>query len=166
MIRISTLVVTIALLAFMWGCAPQAAPDTREADERAIREIEIEWSKAAVAKDVERYMSFYADDASVFRPGNPTVTGKDATRKGLDAFFAVPGASFSLQTAKVVASRSGDLAYTYGTYAATMNDAKGKPVNDKGKYVVVYRKQPDGKWKVVADIYNSDVPAPAPPKKK
>ena len=165
MIRISTLVVTIALLAFMWGCAPPAAPDTREADERAIRELDIECSKALAAKDADRCMSCYADDASVFRPGNPTVTGKDATRKGLDAFFAVPGASFSLQTAKVVASRSGDLAYTYGTYAATMNDAKGKPVNDKGKYVAVYRKQPDGKWKVVADIFNSDLPAPAPPKK-
>jgi len=36
--------------------------------------------------------------------------------------------------------------------------------NDKGKYVTVYRKQPDGKWKVVADIFNSDLPAPAPPK--
>jgi ketosteroid isomerase-like protein len=46
-----------------------------------------------------------------------------------------------------------------------MNDPKGKPVNDKGKYVTVYGKQPDGKWKVVVDIFNSDLPAPAPPKK-
>jgi uncharacterized protein (TIGR02246 family) len=165
MIRLSMLVVTVALLAFMSGCAPQAAPDTREADERTIREIEIEWSKASAAKDVERSMSFYADDASVFEPGKPMVTGKDAIRKGLDADFAVPGASLSFQTAKVVAARGGDLAYTYGTYAMTMKDAKGKPVNDKGKFVTVYGKQPDGKWKVVADIWNSDLPAPAPPKK-
>jgi len=94
MIRISVLVVTIALLAFMWGCAPQAAPDTREADERAIREIDIEGSKAAAAKDMERYMSCYADDASVFEPGKPVVTGKDAIRKGVDALFAIPGFSF------------------------------------------------------------------------
>jgi uncharacterized protein (TIGR02246 family) len=165
MIRFSMLVVSIALLAFMWGCAPQAAPDTREADERAIREIEIEWSKAQAAKDVERCMSFYADDASEFEPGKPMDTGKDAIRKSLAAFFAAPGASLTFQTAKVVVARGGDLAYTYGTNATTMNDAKGKPVNDKGKYVAVYRKQPDGKWKVVADIFNSDLPAPAPPKK-
>jgi uncharacterized protein (TIGR02246 family) len=165
MIRISTRVVTVALLAGMWGCAPQAAPDTREADERAIREIEIEWSKAVAAKDVERCMSFYADDASVFETGSPMFTGKDTIRKGFDAIFAMPGASVSFQTAKVVAARGGDLAYTYGTYAMTMNDAKGKPVNDKGKYVTVYAKQPDGKWKAVADIRNSDLPAPAPPKK-
>ena len=165
MIRFSMLVVTIAILACMWGCAPQAAPDTREADERAIREIEIEWSKAMAAKDAERVMSFYADDASVFEPGSPMVTGKDAIRKNFDAILAMPGASVSFQTAKVVVARSGDLAYTDGTYALTMSDPKGKPANDKGKYVTVYGKQPDGKWKAVADIRNSDLPAPAPPKK-
>jgi len=165
MIRISMLVVSVVLLAFMWGCAPQAAPDTREADERAIRELDSECSKAAAAKDVERYMSCYADDAVEFEPGKPMVTGKDAIRKGIDAFFAMPGFSLSFQSDKVVVARSGDLAYSYGTYAMTVNDAKGKPVNDKGKFVSAYRKQPDGKWKVVADIYNSDVPAPAPPKK-
>ena len=110
-------------------------------------------------------MSFYADDASMFEPGSPMVTGKDAIRKGIDAFFAMPGFSLSFQSDKVVVARSGDLAYSHGTYAMAINDAKGKPVNDKGKYVTVYTKQPDGKWKVVADIYNSDVPAPAPPKK-
>ena len=165
MLRFSTLVVTFALLAGMWGCAPQPAPDTREADERAIREIEIEWSKAQAAKDVERCMSFYADDASEFEPGKPIATGKDAIRKGYDAFFATPGISSNFQTAKLVVARGGDLAYTYGTSATTKNDAKGKPVNDKGKYVTVYAKQPDGKWKVVADIFNSDLPAPVPPKK-
>jgi uncharacterized protein (TIGR02246 family) len=165
MIRFSVLVVTFALLAFMWGCAPQAAPDTREADERAIRELDIECSKAGAAKDVERYMSCFADDASVFEPGRPVVTGRDAIRKGTDALFAIPGFSLSFQVAKVVVARSGDLAYSHGTYAMTMNDAKGKPVNEKGKFVTAYRKQPDGKWKVVADIFNSDLPAPAPPKK-
>ena len=138
MIRFSTLVVTIALLAFMWGCAPQPAPDTREADERAIREIEIEWSKALAARDVEGCMSFYADDASMFEPGKPMVTGKDAIRKTTEALFATPGFSLSFQTVKVEVSRTGDLAYSYGTNTVTMNNAKGQPVTEKGKYVAVY----------------------------
>jgi uncharacterized protein (TIGR02246 family) len=167
MTRFAMLAGSVALLGFMWGCATPPPPDTRAADERAIRELETEWSKAAAARDVERYASFYADDATAFDPGTPMVTGKDAIRKGLDAFFATPGLSMSFQTAKVEVARSGDLAYTYGTYTMTRNDPKGKPVNDQGKFVTVYRKQPDGKWKAVADIYNSDLPAPAPqPKKK
>ena len=40
------------------------------------------------------------------------------------------------------------------------NGPKGKPVADRGKYVTIWRKQPDGKWKVVADILNSDLPVP------
>jgi len=165
MTRFAMLTGGVALLSFMWGCAAPPPPDTREADERAVREIETEWSKAAATKDVERFASFYADDATAFGPGTPMVTGKDAIRKTLDVFFATPGVSLSLQLTKVEVSRGGDLAYCSGTYTGTMNDPKGKPVTDKGKYVVVYKKQPDGKWKCVADIWNTDLPAPAPAKK-
>jgi ketosteroid isomerase-like protein len=42
----------------------------------------------------------------------------------------------------------------------TVNDASGKPVNDHGKYVVVWEKQRDGNWKCGTDIWNSDLPAP------
>jgi ketosteroid isomerase-like protein len=47
-----------------------------------------------------------------------------------------------------------------------MNDASGKPVNDRGKYVEVWEKQSDGKWKCGSDIWNSDMAAPAPSEKK
>ena len=166
MTRFAMLAGSVALLGFMWGCATPPPPDTRAADEQVIRETETQWAKAAAAKDVERFMSFYADDASLFAPGTPTATGKEAIRKGTETLFATPGFSLSFQTVKVEVSRGGDLAYCSGTYAMTMNDPKGKPVNDKGKYVAVYRKEPDGAWKAVADINNSDLPAPAPPPKK
>jgi hypothetical protein len=48
----------------------------------------------------------------------------------------------------------------------TSKDARGKTVSDTGKSVEVWKKQADGKWKTVADIFNSDMPvvqAPAPP---
>ncbi len=47
-----------------------------------------------------------------------------------------------------------------------MNDPQGKQMSDHGKYMVVWRKQADGKWKAVGDMFNSDVPLPAPPEKK
>ena len=165
MTRFAMLAGSVALLSFMWGCATPPPPDTRAADERAIREIEVEADKAAAAKDLDRYVSFYADDAALFFPNTPLVTGKDAIRKTWGALFATPGFSISFQPTKVEVSRGSDLAYCYGTYAMTMNGPKGKPVTDKGKYVAVYKKQPDGKWKCVADIHNSDLPAPAPAKK-
>ena len=51
-------------------------------------------------------------------------------------------------------------------YMLTLKDSQGKPVTDHGKLVEVWKKQADGKWKSVVDIFNSDLPLPAPPEKK
>jgi len=135
-------------------------PDTRAADERAVREADAAWSKAAAAKDLERVLSSYAEDAIKCDPNSPMLTGKESIRKSWSEAMATPGFAVSWQASKAEASRSGDLAYTVGTYQLTVNDPKGKPLTDRGKYVTVWKKQPDGNWKVVADIYNSDLPAP------
>ena len=58
--------------------------------------------------------------------------------------------------------KSGDLGFVSGTYELTMNDASGKPVTDKGKYVEVWEKKADGKWKCGTDTWNSDLPASTP----
>ena len=52
---------------------------------------------------------------------------------------------------------SGDQAYEWGTFAVT--DKSGATV-DKGKYLTVYKKE-DGKWLIVHDTWNSDMPAQA-----
>jgi len=66
----------------------------------------------------------------------------------------------------VEVARSSDLAYLMGVYQLTMKDPQGKPVMDQGKLVEVWKKQADGKWKTVADIFNSDLPPAAPLEKK
>src|SRR3981081_2549123 len=56
------------------------------ADEKAVRDADAEWSKAAGAKDLDKTVSFYADDALVLPPNEPAVTSKDGIRnlwKGL-----------------------------------------------------------------------------------
>lgn len=162
MTRFCMLAGGLALFGLMLGCGPAPAPDTRAADEKAIRAAEAEALKAAVAKDVERLASFYAEDAVLLMPGTPRGVGKDAIRKTWGGLFAAPGASLNFQPDKVEVSRGGDLAYCYGTYALTVNDPRGRPLAAKGDYVVVYRKQADGQWKLVADIGNTALPAPAP----
>ncbi len=160
MSRFWSLLPITGLLCLTTACTqPQPpAPDTRAADERAIRDLEIEWSKMMAAKDVERVVSYYADDASLFELNAPIATGTAAIRASFTKLFAMPGVSLNFQTVKVEVARGGDLAYSHGTYTFSMDGPKGKPVNDKGKYVTVYRKQAGGQWKAVADINNSDLP--------
>ncbi len=147
----------VALLVFATGgCAPTTDV---EADEAAIRETTNEWMNAANAKDVERLVDLYAADASLFPPNAPLVTGKGAIGTVWSEFIESPGFATSLQTTKVEISRAGDLAYMVGTFEDTMNDPEGNPVTDRGKWVVTLKKQPDGAWKIVADIWNSDLPA-------
>ena len=68
------------------GCNQQAtqtppAADTRAADEAAVRAASAEWAKVAAAKDLEKTLSYYAEDASMLPPNMPIVTGAEARRK-------------------------------------------------------------------------------------
>jgi ketosteroid isomerase-like protein len=63
------------------------------------------------------------------------------------------GYTISWEPTKVDVAQSGDLGYSQGTYAQRTGDSNGK--TKKGKYVVVWKKEPGG-WKAVAEIANSD----------
>ncbi len=157
----------LALLLFASACTQPPQPDTRAADEAAVRDADAQWSKTAGSGDVDGTVSYYVDDASLLPPNAPIANGKQAIR-AMWASLLVPGTTISWDASKVEVARSGDLATVMGTYQDSMKDPQGNPVNDRGKFVEVWKKQADGKWKVVADIFNSDLPpaaAPAEPKK-
>jgi ketosteroid isomerase-like protein len=153
-------VVFFACLACLSGCNQQATqappPDTRAADEAAVRAASAEWAKVAAAKDLEKTLSYYAEDASMFPPNMPIVTGAEARRKMWSTLFAPAELVFSNAATKVEVARSGDLAYETGTFEESFMDAKGGPVKVVGKYVVVWKKQPGGQWKAIIDIFNTD----------
>ncbi|HWF39701.1 MAG TPA: SgcJ/EcaC family oxidoreductase [Candidatus Acidoferrales bacterium] len=159
-----TLLGCAALMLFASACGEKTPPDTRATDANAIRDLDTQWSKTAAASDVDGAVSYYTDDATLMPPNAPAATGKQAIR-AVWAGLLIPGNMVSWQTDKVEVARSSDLAYSTGEYQATLKDAQGKEVMDRGKYVEVWKKQADGKWKVVADMYNSDFPA-APAEKK
>ena len=130
--------------------------DTRAADEAAIGALSAEWSKAWGGKDVDKTVSYYADDASLFPNRAPIATGKDRIHAVWATLLTAPGFAGSFSTTKVDVAKSSDIAYEIGTYQFTVNDKKGKPQTEKGKYVVVWKRQADGAWKAVADISNPD----------
>jgi ketosteroid isomerase-like protein len=149
----------------MFGCAapqPSAPPDTRAADEAAIRKADMDWSNAAQAKQVESWVAYYSSDAIVLPPNEKIATTKDAIHKTISDLLAAPGLSLKWEPAKVEVARSGEIGYSYGMYELTMNDPKGNPVADHGKYVEVWKKQADGSWKCAVDTFNSDLPLTPP----
>ena len=130
--------------------------------EQLLRDLDAKWAKAAAAKDVEQTTAFYSNDAIVFPPNATSAATKEAIRNGWKEMFASPGFVISWQPTRVQVAKTGEMAWVSGTYESTMNDASGKPINDRGKYLEVWEKQTDGKWKCAADMWNSDLATPAP----
>jgi len=155
----------VALLLLASACTQQTPPDTRAADESAVRDADAQWAKTAMTNDLDGTVSYYTDDASMLPPNAPIATGKPAIR-AVWATMLSPDTAVSWQVTKADVARSGDLAYVMGTYQIAAKNPRGKSQEDHGKLVEVWKKQADGKWKTVADIFNSDVPLPAPPEKK
>ena len=155
--RLFVLLVVPELLAWI-GCA--TARSTSDAAYQ-IRRIDAEWSEAAQDRNVERVLSFWADDAIVLPPGSPAVAGKAAIREFVVKSFQMPGFSISWKTTDVVVSRSGDFAYATGANRVTFNRADGSHVAVEGKAVTVWRRGTDGLWKCVVDIWN-DASASSP----
>jgi len=157
------ILVVASLCAAAAACAAPAPPDTREADAKAIRDLEAAWTKDAAAKNVDKWAGYMAEDSVVLAPNEPVVRGRDKAKEMIKAMVADPNFAISFQPTQVEASKGGDFAYSVGTYSMTVSDKDKKPVTDKGKYVTVYKKQADGSWKAVADMFNSDMPAAGAP---
>jgi uncharacterized protein (TIGR02246 family) len=120
--------------------------------EVAIHQLADEFVRLFNAKDLEALVPmFYAPDARVLAPGAPMVQGHDQI-KALFSQLAGMVQSLSLETISV--ESSGDLAAEIGRYEMMTIDGN----RDVGKAVVVYRRQSDGSWKSIADIFNSDNP--------
>ena len=158
--RHSSIFFTLGFL-ILTGCSQSPAPDSREADARALREGEVAaFVKDWGGKDVDRIAAHYTNDGNLIVPNSPMMTGKDAIGKGMKDALADPNWSLALQPVQVEVSRGGDLGYTRGTYVLTATDpASKKAVTEKGRFVSIFRKEADGSWKAVQDINNAEAPA-------
>jgi len=157
--RFPRLFASTALLAFGIGCAQPAEQKTAAPDlaaiEANIRSLDKDWSAASAAKDVDKATAIYADDGQLLMFNAPAAVGKDAVRNAWTGLLTAPDTvSLTFAPTAVHVAEAGDMAYELGTFEFVTKDKKGKPVSQKGKYVVVWKKQADGSWKVEVDSPN------------
>jgi uncharacterized protein (TIGR02246 family) len=154
--------VMIAVSVAFQGCsetkpdAAKVAAAARAADEIAIRAASAAWSAASQSKDLDKAVSVYSDDAVGFTDGGPIATTKTDLRAVWQQVFAVPDSSLTWKTTAVHVAQAGDMAYEYGAYNFVTTDKQGRIKAQPGKYVLVWKKQPDRSWKVAIDIDNKD----------
>jgi uncharacterized protein (TIGR02246 family) len=115
---------------------------------------------AANARDIERWLSFVVPDAKMMPPGAPPVEGKDAIRKLVSEMMRAPEFVVAHHVRSVEVSRGGDLAYILYSYELTTQGPSRQTVTGKGKDLSIYRKESDGSWKLVIDIWSENQPPP------
>jgi ketosteroid isomerase-like protein len=124
----------------------------------AVRTADQDWLRVFAAKNLDKSVAFFDEKGAMLASNAPIADSKEAISTLLTGFFALPDLKISWHVDRADVARSGDLGYTSGAYEMTFKDATGKPLSDKGKYVTVWKKQKDGTWKVLLDIFNTDLP--------
>jgi ketosteroid isomerase-like protein len=144
-------------LVFLAISAGVALGQAGEKETDSILAADVAWLEVYQAKDLAKSVAFCDEQASMLAPNAPIAIGKDAIAKLIAEDFAHDNIAWHAD--KVGVSRSGDLGYTSGTTGMTFKDASGKTAVYKGKYLTVWKKQANGEWKVLYDMFNSDLPS-------
>ena len=127
-----------------------AIPVSRDDAGEQIRAMDAEFVRNANAGNADALVeAFYANDAQLLPPNAAKVSGKSAITEFWKGLIAAGASDVQLETTDI--SASGDLAYGVGRFKFKMGGAP-----QEGKYVVVYRRQQNGRYRAVVDTFSSN----------
>ena len=147
----------LPLLVLVGFCCTGAAgtDGLLDADRVALLAMIEEDTRAAQSSDWDALTGLYAPDAVRMPPNQPTIAGREAIRSYHAEFPQLDSFDFTL----LELDGRGDLAWYRGAYTMTFTvPGTTDAVTDSGKVVAILRKQADGSWLTIADIWNSDLP--------
>lgn len=152
------LVAVVGVLALMTSAV---SAQQKGADDAAIAKLRTAYQTASGAQNAAAIAQLFAADGVEMPPNAPAASGRaaiEAYHKGLAKQWMMHGITITSTSMKV----TGDTAYDVGTYKQQlMSNANGSIFDDKGKYIVLLKKDGAGNWAISHAIYNSDVPPPA-----
>jgi uncharacterized protein (TIGR02246 family) len=130
-----------------------------EADLEAIHTVREAHVASLNAGDADTWVSLFSDDGVQMPPNAPANVGRDLIGPWSRAFLGVFRSAFALSVEEV--RMAGDWAFERGTYRITLTPkAGGEAIQDRGKYITIYQRQPGGAWRIARDIWNTDNPLP------
>ena len=150
-----------ALLAcnvLLFGCSEVTVD--KEAEAEKLMQLSREWSAMVAAGDLEASGELWADDAVMLPPDLPVLAGKEAIRDYVMGAASIPSFKISWEPDSAHISKSGDMAYLIERNVIEFDGEDGEKIVTHGKVVTVWRKDPQGQWKNVVDMWNT-APQPA-----
>ena len=119
-------------------------------------QLEAKFEKDTAAGGGKAFASWFADDGVTLANGKAPITGRAAIAAG--ANWLPQDYQLTWTPENGALSPGGDMGYTWGHYVGHAKDASGNPVTTQGRYMTIWKKQPDGSWKVALDASNEEPP--------
>lgn len=136
---------------------PEEALDLAQV-QKAIEEANLKFGEAFRQADAAAVAALYTDDAILLPPNSDMIRGK----QGIESFWQVVidmgVKDAALTTVEIMGV--GDMVCEIGQYALTIQPEGQEAMEDKGKYVVIWKQAEDGSWNLHVDIWNTSLPAP------
>jgi ketosteroid isomerase-like protein len=123
--------------------------------EAAVRAITQEWVLACNTRHLDDLLELYSSDALVLRSNYPPIRGAAAVREFF--FGALDAGLGEVEIEPLRVDVIGELAYEAGRCKSLIPGSTGKRREERGKYLWVLQRQPNGEWKLVADCWSSDL---------
>jgi ketosteroid isomerase-like protein len=134
----------------MTSSAPNPLSDpTMNPGKLLLFELEARFAKDVLEHGGAAFADWFAADAVELGNGAAPVVGKVAIVKS--ATWLAKDYQLTWTPTDAMMGPSGDMGYTWGHYEGHSMDANGNPVTTSGRYMTIWRRQPDGNWKVVMD---------------
>jgi len=149
---------SIVILILLNGCAAQPQLPSHKADLRVIESFNREYLAAINSGDYLKLSALTTDDHIMLIPNRPPLAGKqandEANRRASEMF------KINETWQPVETEVAGDWAWQRGTFKVTATPRAGGNSNTmQGNFLRIYRRQPDGSWRMIRDMFNSDQPA-------
>lgn len=156
--RIIAIKTGMLFIAAMFAAVTAQAQQSARDYQSKIEELNKELAQNMIEGNTEKNLSMYTDDAISMPNNEPIQEGIDAIRKGAQQMSdaGVKITTYEPTTLKVIPE--GNLITEIGTYKIRLTiPGVDQPVNDHGKYLTIWEKQPDGSLKIKVETWNSDV---------
>ncbi len=127
---------------------------------QVVEEFHREFMEAVKRGDAASIAASFTEDGTLLPPNMETVRGRQA----IEALLGIAMGTMGLREATlrtVSIEEDGDVAFEIGDLTMTYKPQGGQARTDQGKYVLLWKRQTDGKWECYSEMWNSNSPPPA-----
>jgi len=153
----TTVVLFLGAMLLLQGDRILAGREEKENLKAMVEDLGDKAEKCFLSGNVDAMLQYYCDDVISMPNLHPMIRGKADLKRQTEAILASGLKFASLESTAIDVQGSGDLVYEVGTFRqAILVPGAKEPLKQTGKYVNIWRRQPNGKLAIAVEIYNSD----------